>query len=165
MKEAHGMVNPWLLFQGWVWQVLAYYSRDPARHSTYVLYFLVLYRQYSTRNFFLLEVMYKGSSVLWGTNQLHRFFCSVRNKPRLLSLSFYVSLHVPMIPIPHVLTIPLFLREPTCSHDPSPHFLRQKHRVFYMSLHGLTLSLMFNKQASRASSYNFHNIGFAKSFC
>jgi hypothetical protein len=47
-----------------VWQVLAYYSRDPARHSTYVLFFLVLYRQYSTRNFFLLEVMCKGSSVL-----------------------------------------------------------------------------------------------------
>jgi hypothetical protein len=39
-------------------------SRDPTRHSTYVLYFLVLYRQYSTRNFFLLKVMCEGSSVL-----------------------------------------------------------------------------------------------------
>jgi hypothetical protein len=47
-----------------LWQVLAYYSRNPARHSSYILYFLVLYRQYSTRNFFLLEVMCKGSSVL-----------------------------------------------------------------------------------------------------
>jgi hypothetical protein len=46
-----------------LWQVWAYDSRDPARHSTYILYFLVLYRQYSTRNFFLLEVMCKGSPV------------------------------------------------------------------------------------------------------
>jgi hypothetical protein len=50
-----------------------------------------------------------------------------------------------MIPIPQALTIPLFLREPTCSHDPSPHFLGQKHREFYVSLHGLTLSLVFTR--------------------
>ncbi len=107
--------------------------------------FFVLYRQYSTRKYFLLEVMCKGSSVRWGTNQLRRFLCSVRNKPRFLSLSFFMSLHVVTIPIPHVLTIPLFLHEPTCSHDPSPHSLRQKHREFYMSLHSLTLSLMFTR--------------------
>ena len=111
----------------------------------HVLYCLVLYRQYFTRNFFLLEVMCEGSSVLWGTNQLHRFFCSVWNKPPFLSLSFYVSLHVLTIPIPHVLTIPLFLREPTFSLDPSPHSLGQKHKEFYVSLHGLTLSLMFTR--------------------
>jgi hypothetical protein len=111
----------------------------------HVLYFLVLYRQYFTRNFFLLEVMREGSSVLWGTNQLRRFFCSVRNKPQFFSLHFYVSQHVLMIPIPHALMIPLFLPEPTCSHDPSSHYLGQKHREFYVSLHGLTLSLMFTR--------------------
>ncbi len=53
--------------------------------------------------------MCKGSSVLWGTNQLRRFFCSVRNKPRFLSLSFYVSLHVVTILYVslHVLPIPI----------------------------------------------------------
>ena len=66
-----------------------------------------------------------------------------RNKPLFFSLHFYVSLHVLTIPIPHVLTIPMFLHEPTCSHNPSSHYLGQKHREFYVSLHGLTLSLMF----------------------
>ncbi len=63
------------------------------------LFFLVLYRQYFTRNFFLLEVMCEGSSVLWGTNELRRFFCYKEQTTILL---------------------PTFLREPTCSHDPYP---------------------------------------------
>jgi hypothetical protein len=107
------------------------------------------------------EFLLSGSDV-------RRLFCSVRNKPipqillfckrdklRFLSLSFYVSLHVVTIlyvslhvltiPIPHVLTIPLFLREHTFSHDPSPHSLGQKHSKFYMSLHCLTLSFMFTR--------------------
>ncbi len=141
-KEAHGLVDHSFYFWGGVVAGIL-----PGTLPTYSI-FWVLYRQYSTRNFFLLEVMCEGSSVLWGTNQLHRFFCSVRNKPQFLSLSFYVSLHVVTIlyvSLPHVLTIPLFLCEPTCSQNLSPHSLGQKHREIYMSLHGLTLYLMFTR--------------------
>ncbi len=133
--------------------------------SWHVLYFLVLYRQYFTRNFFLLEVMCEGSTVLWGMNQLRRFFCSVRNNHDsspyistwanmfsrslsltfLRSLCFYVSLHV--------LTIPL--------HITLDRNIGSSTWAYRVSLY---LSCLL-EQASRASSYNFIKFAFWNIFC
>ena len=115
------------------------YSRDPARHSTYVLYFLgtlpaVLYQ----------EFLPSGSDV-------RRFLCSVRNKPTPQILLFCKEQTT--IPLPNFLpepTVTIPLREPTCSHNPSSHYLGQKHEEFYVSLHGLTLSLMFTRASQQS---------------
>jgi hypothetical protein len=101
-------------------------------------YLHTLFLLYSTRNFFLLEVMCDSSSVLSGTNQLCRFFCSVRNKPRSLCSMWVCSAR----------NKPQSLCSSwgsTLSHHPSPHFLGEKHREFYVSLHGLTFSYFYWK--------------------
>ncbi len=78
-KEAHGLVDHSFFFQGGgIAGIL------PGTLPTYSIFWYST--STSTWNFFLLEVMCKSSSVLWGTNQLGRFFCSVRNKPQFLSL-------------------------------------------------------------------------------